>query len=140
VNYGAGPRRRAREPRQQRHRLDRPTCDRVRDAYRGTAIPPWERIALSWRRTMRNLPASVQAKFAIDPSFADDALESGYACLGPFEDAARRPFKDEPASPPACAIPDSVRFEQDDLKSAARDMIGRGRTGKSAAHDRDVRH
>jgi len=69
---------------------------------------------------MRNLPASVQAKFAIDPSFADDALESGYACLGPFEDAARRPFKHEPASPPACAIPDSVCFEQDDLKSAAR--------------------
>jgi hypothetical protein len=69
---------------------------------------------------MRNLPASVDAKFAIDSSFADDALESGDACLGPFEDAARRPFKHEPAGPPACAIPDSVRFKQDDLKSAAR--------------------
>jgi hypothetical protein len=69
---------------------------------------------------MRNLPASVEAKFAIDSSFADDALESGDACLGPFEDAARRPFKHEPAGPPACAIPDLVRFEQDDLKSAAR--------------------
>jgi len=69
---------------------------------------------------MRNLPASVDAKFAIDSSFADYALESGYACLGPFEDAARRPFKDEPTGSPACAIPDSVRFKQDDLKSAAR--------------------
>jgi hypothetical protein len=88
---------------------------------------------------MRNLPASVQAKFAIDSSFADDALESGDACLGPFEDAARSPIEHEPASPPACAIPDSVRFEQDDLKSAARQMIGRGRTGKSAAYDSNVR-
>ena len=69
---------------------------------------------------MRNLPATVEAKFAIDSSFADDAFESGDACLGPFEDAARRPFKHEPTGAPACAIPDSVRFEQGDLKSAAR--------------------
>jgi hypothetical protein len=89
---------------------------------------------------MRNLPASVQAKFAIDSSFADDALESGYACLGPFEDAARRPFEHEPASPPACAVADSVRFEQDDPKTAARQMIGRRRAGKSAAYDRNVRY
>jgi len=88
---------------------------------------------------MRNLPASVDAKFAIDSSLADDALESGDACLGPFEDAARGPFEHEPAGSPACAVPDSVRFEQDDLKSAARQMIGRRRTGKSAAYDRNVR-
>src|SRR5260370_41458620 len=77
VNYDAGPRRGTREPRQQRHRLDRTTCDRVRDAYRGTAIPPWERIALTWRRMMRNLPASREAKFAIDSSFPDYGAESG---------------------------------------------------------------
>jgi hypothetical protein len=88
---------------------------------------------------MRNLPASVDAKFAIDSSFADDALESGDACFGRFEDAACRPFEHEPAGSPACAITDSVSFEQDDLKSAARQMIGRGRTGKAAAYDRNVR-
>ena len=124
VHGRAGTQCGARQTSDQRPRIDGAPGHGVLDAQPGVAVAP-ERTERARRIAVDQLPAAGQREIAVDPGLGHDRRERIQAVLDAVQRAGGRALEHDASGPSAGAGAQRRRLEDDDARTASREMIRR---------------